>query len=162
MIRWWANGPRSLMRTTTWRWVLRQRTSTIVPNGNVRCAAVSLFKSKGSPLAVLWPCNSAPYQEASPRSWNLYPLGAVAQETSAEDIERTRKSFFTLAVSEAPGSCGLALPLLFTVEQMPLFGNGPRLAASQRCGPTSHSRYGICSVNTLWNIWVNFGMDTRE
>ena len=53
--RSFTHGPRSFTRTTTLRpfstFVTRRR----VPNGIVRCAAVSLFMSKASPEAVASP-----------------------------------------------------------------------------------------------------------
>jgi hypothetical protein len=48
--------------------LLRLVTLTVVPNGRVRCAAVSPFESNTSPLAVVLPSNSSPYQLASPVS----------------------------------------------------------------------------------------------
>src|SRR5687768_16091132 len=50
-----ANGPRSLMVTFTERPLARLVTFTCVPNGNVRCAAVSFSCLNGSPLAVVRP-----------------------------------------------------------------------------------------------------------
>lgn len=61
---WW--GPRSLMRTFTQRPFLSFVTFTPVPKGNVRCAAVITFLLKVSPLAVLCPWHSDPYQDAHP------------------------------------------------------------------------------------------------
>src|SRR5271157_1040129 len=45
-------GPRSLIRTTTERSVLRSVTLTQEPRGSVRCAAVNWYMLYGSPLAV--------------------------------------------------------------------------------------------------------------
>jgi hypothetical protein len=50
-----TNGPRSLMRTRTDRFVARLSTCSHVPNGSVRCAAVIAFMSKTSPFAVRRP-----------------------------------------------------------------------------------------------------------
>jgi len=55
MMRPLLNGPRSLMRTTTVRPLRRLVTRTIVPNGKVRCAAVSFSDTKRSPLEVVPP-----------------------------------------------------------------------------------------------------------
>src|SRR5262249_47978830 len=55
MMRPRTNGPRSLMRTTTVRPLRRFFTSTSVPNGSVRCAAVMRRGLAISPLAVLLP-----------------------------------------------------------------------------------------------------------
>jgi hypothetical protein len=55
MIRPSANGPRSLIRTTTLRLFSRLTTFTIVPNGHVGCAAVSSNMLYLSPLAVRLP-----------------------------------------------------------------------------------------------------------
>ena len=52
MIRPAMKGPRSLMRTITERPVLRLVTSTKVPNGSVRWAAVNREAWAYSPLAV--------------------------------------------------------------------------------------------------------------
>jgi hypothetical protein len=49
------NGPRSVIVTTTLLPLPRFVTRTRVPNGSVRCAAVSLCVSKRSPLAVARP-----------------------------------------------------------------------------------------------------------
>src|SRR5687768_8254880 len=51
-IRPFTNGPRSFTRTTTDRPFSRFVTRTVVPNGNVRWAAVSFPLSNLSPLAV--------------------------------------------------------------------------------------------------------------
>src|SRR6202030_122974 len=53
MMRPLVNGPRSLMRTMTVRPLRWLVTRTMVPNGSVRCAAVSLPGEKVSPFAVL-------------------------------------------------------------------------------------------------------------
>src|SRR5580658_796875 len=53
MMRPLVNGPRSLMRTMTVRPLRRLVTRTMVPNGSVRCAAVSLDGENVSPFAVL-------------------------------------------------------------------------------------------------------------
>src|SRR5271157_4849785 len=50
--RFFRTGPRSLIRTTTERSVLRSVTLTQEPRGSVRCAAVNWYMSYGSPLAV--------------------------------------------------------------------------------------------------------------
>ena len=58
-----TNGPRSLMRTTTARPFLGLVTRTLVPNGRLRCAAVSADGFMRSPDAVReW----SAYQEARP------------------------------------------------------------------------------------------------
>ena len=62
------HGPRSLITTVIEAPVLRWITLTSAPNGSSRCAAVSWFMSKTSPLAVSRPWNGSPYQEAVPRS----------------------------------------------------------------------------------------------
>src|SRR5262249_26662253 len=54
MIRPCTNGPRSLIRATTERPLLRLVTRTIVPNGSDRWAAVRPEAEAVSPLAV-WP-----------------------------------------------------------------------------------------------------------
>ena len=55
-----ANGPRSLMRTTTDLPLAGLVTRTIDPSGSVRCAAVSRPGLNRSPLAVRWPASSLP------------------------------------------------------------------------------------------------------
>ena len=68
MMRLWpANGPRSVIRTRTVFLVSCRVTSTQVPKGSVRCAAVSRFGLKTSPLAVFVP-EGAEYHVARP-SW---------------------------------------------------------------------------------------------
>jgi len=57
-------GPQSLIRTVTDRPFRGFSTLTKDPSGNVLEAAVIRFGSKRSPLAVVRPANSAPYQEA--------------------------------------------------------------------------------------------------
>src|SRR5215211_7306545 len=66
MIRPWAEGPRSLMRTMAERPVLRWVTLTRVPKGRERCAAVRLLVLKISPFAVRRPWKPGPYQDACP------------------------------------------------------------------------------------------------
>src|SRR5690606_5126899 len=51
-----TNGPRSLMRTVTERPVFVLVTWTLEPIGSVLCAAVRASGLKGSPLAVICPC----------------------------------------------------------------------------------------------------------
>ena len=58
------NGPRSLMRTTTLRPLLRLVTRTRVPKGRVRWAAVRAEGLNGSPLAVGLPAKPGPYHDA--------------------------------------------------------------------------------------------------
>ena len=57
------NGPRSLIRTTTLRPLLRLVTFNLVPKGKVRCAAVNADGFMRSPEAV-FECSA--YQEARP------------------------------------------------------------------------------------------------
>src|SRR5437870_6583648 len=71
-----ANGPRSLMRTSTERPLSKLVTRTRVPSGSVRCAAVSAFMSYASPLAVGLPWCWRPYQEAIPVCWKSSGAGA--------------------------------------------------------------------------------------
>src|SRR5262245_6450932 len=67
-------GPRSL----TYTWMLRPFvllvTTTQLPRGRVRWAAVKSYWSNRSPLEVRLPWNPGPYQDAIP-SWTL--LGAT-------------------------------------------------------------------------------------
>src|SRR5260370_38426930 len=58
--------PRSVIVTTTDRWLRRSVTFTLLPNGSVRWAAVSSYILNRRPLAVRWPCNTEPYQLAMP------------------------------------------------------------------------------------------------
>ncbi len=75
MMRPPMNGPRSLIRTTTERPLVRFSTSTLVPNGSDRCAAVSSLGSIFSPFAVI--LAGSEYQEAWP-SWS-----ALARSTGS-------------------------------------------------------------------------------
>src|SRR5690349_16310777 len=59
-------GPRSFTRTFTERPLATFSTCRHVPNGSVRCAAVSAPGLKRSPLAVRRPRNASPYQDARP------------------------------------------------------------------------------------------------
>jgi len=102
MMRPFANGPLSLMRTSTDRPVSRLVTSTQVPKGSVRWAAVIWPMSYTSPLAVRRPWCGLPYQDASPdSSWPTATgtdrvRGGVAQAPSApatnsgHNIQRVR------------------------------------------------------------------------
>ena len=63
MIRPLMNGPRSLIRTTTALPLLRFSTSTLVPKGSERWAAVIALGFIISPLAVR-ECSA--YQDACP------------------------------------------------------------------------------------------------
>src|SRR5579871_958650 len=84
MIRFGATGPRSLMRTTTFRLFLRSVTLTQEPIGRLRWAAVKSNMSYGSPLAVFLFWKMRPYQEALPSCafarwvvlWSWIRLGA--------------------------------------------------------------------------------------
>ncbi|OBX20506.1 hypothetical protein A9995_01985 [Erythrobacter sp. QSSC1-22B] len=60
IVRLRENGPRSLIRTVTALPLRGSVTRTSLPNGRVRCAAVSACMSKRSPLAVRRPWNLAP------------------------------------------------------------------------------------------------------
>ena len=75
----WPKGPRSVMRTRTVCPVSTRVTSTIVPKGSVRCAAVRRRGSKGSPLAVLRPAKAAPYHVAKP-TWTSARGGGASYE----------------------------------------------------------------------------------
>src|SRR5262245_704834 len=66
MIRPPTKGPRSLIRTTTERPLVRFSTSTLVPKGNERCAAVNSLGFIISPLAVR-ECSA--YEDACP-TWS--------------------------------------------------------------------------------------------
>lgn len=68
MIRPLPKGPRSLIRTSTDLPFARWVTVTTLPQGSVGCAAVNLFWSKSSPLAVRLPLCLAPYHVAKPIS----------------------------------------------------------------------------------------------
>src|SRR5580692_11317929 len=68
MMRPCTNGPRSVIFTTTDSLLARFVTRTIVPIGNVRCAAVIAFWSYTSPSALLRPAYGGPYQLAIPTS----------------------------------------------------------------------------------------------
>jgi len=61
---------RSLIRTLTCRPFFLLITRTQVPKGRLKWAAVNLFRSKRSPLAVIFPWypSPRPYQLASPSS----------------------------------------------------------------------------------------------
>ena len=85
MIRSLANGPLSLIRTMTDLPVLGECAHNLVPNGNVRCAAVRSFMLNRSPLAVRRLCNSAPYQEAMPCWMTSATSSIVLEATEATD-----------------------------------------------------------------------------
>jgi len=61
-------GPRSFTRSKMLFLFLRLVTLIVVPKGRVWCAAVNPVESKISPLAVVFPSSSWPYQLASPTS----------------------------------------------------------------------------------------------
>src|SRR6478609_4251273 len=61
------------MRTTVERPLRRLMTRTRVFMGSFRCAAVSAYMLKCSPLAVRCPCCSRPYQDALPSSTRTTP-----------------------------------------------------------------------------------------
>src|SRR2546428_12367426 len=71
MTRPCTKGPRSLIRTTTERPVLRFVTRTIVPNGSDRCAAVMCEGAAGFPLAV------PPPGENQARATRIFPAGGA-------------------------------------------------------------------------------------
>ena len=68
MIRPFAKGPRSFIRTSTDFPLARLVSFTMLPHGRLRCAAVNFFWSKTSPLAVRFPWCFFPYHEARPAS----------------------------------------------------------------------------------------------
>ncbi len=68
MMRFFANGPRSLRRTTTLLPLLRLVTRAYAGSGSVLCAAVMPYMSYDSPMDVLSPWKVGPYQDATPRS----------------------------------------------------------------------------------------------
>jgi hypothetical protein len=70
-----------LIRTSTLLPFSRLVTSTRVPKGRLRCAAVSRWVSKISPLAVRRPWNLPPYQEARPSSSK--PRAATSSSAAA-------------------------------------------------------------------------------
>src|SRR5689334_11604123 len=76
MMRFSTNGPRSVMRTVVLFPLFTFVTRTIVSNGSVRCAAVSLYISYISPLEARRPLNGSPYHDAFPSS--VYPARAGA------------------------------------------------------------------------------------
>src|SRR6185437_3486622 len=73
MMRETGTGPRSLIFSTTARWLSRLVTRTRVPSGRSRWAAVRPYMSNGWPLVVSLPWNRGPYQLAMP-TW--YGVGA--------------------------------------------------------------------------------------
>src|SRR5262245_62911896 len=81
-IRPLTNGPRSLMRTTTLRPLFWLVTLTRVPNGRLRCAAVSAPGFMRSPEAVL---EFRAYQDARPHWAEAGEIDAarVSAEASA-------------------------------------------------------------------------------
>src|SRR2546425_998218 len=83
MMRPPTKGPRSLIRTSTERPFPRWVTSTRVPIGSVRWAAVSWYMLKVSPLDVRRPWKGSPYQEACPRSSAPSRTGAGGGATRA-------------------------------------------------------------------------------
>jgi len=87
-MRPFTKGPRSLTRTSVDRLLSRLITRRRVPKGSERCAAVSWFMSKSSPLAVRLPWCWVPYQEATPTS--SYPsAGGPGAGTGAGRVVTT-------------------------------------------------------------------------
>src|ERR1035438_6683692 len=85
-------SPRSVMRTTTERLLLRLTTRTRVPKGSVGWQAVSAFMSNRSPLAVTLPLNTPPYQEARPWSMSARRSALVLGALSAAVFRGARKA----------------------------------------------------------------------
>src|SRR6218665_1685197 len=80
------NGPRSLMRTTTLRPLLRLVTFTLVPNRSERWAAVRSLAFMRSPEAVFEP---SAYHEAPPHP------AAWASATNADEQAKTAAAVTT-------------------------------------------------------------------
>src|SRR4051812_38948561 len=80
-------GPRSLMRTTVERPLRKLMTRTCVFMCSVRCAAVSAYMSKRSPLAVRWPCCSRPYHDALPSKTALTPARDGGGTSRTVDVD---------------------------------------------------------------------------
>src|SRR5258707_5832058 len=99
--------PRSVIVTTTDRWLRRSVTFTRLPNGRVRWAAVSSYILNRRPLAVRWPCNTEPYQLAMPLLIRVMTvvLGAGTVVTISDD----RTSLATIVESVARSDAGLAV-----------------------------------------------------
>jgi hypothetical protein len=80
------NGPRSLMRTTTDLPLFGLVTFSLVPNGKVLCAAVSLAGFMRSPDAVL---DVSAYQDAEPQ-----PANAGAEKDKDAAIAADKMIYF--------------------------------------------------------------------
>src|ERR1700732_248209 len=101
--------PRSVIVTTTDRWLRRFVTFTLLPNGKVRWAAVSSYILNRRPLAVRWPCSTEPYQLAMPLLIRVRTvvLGAGTVVTISDE----GTSLATIVESVARADAGVAVPL---------------------------------------------------
>ena len=106
-----TNGPRSLTRTSVDWLVSRLVTSSRVPKGRVRWAAVSWFMSNTSPLAVRRPWCWAPYQEAKPTSSRPAAGGTGGLVTTAREQPARSTSIATAAVGRRCARC-MSPPIL--------------------------------------------------
>src|SRR5262245_39661251 len=95
-----TNGPRSLIRTSTERPLVRLVTMVREPSGSDGCAAVSSFWSKISPLAVRLPWKPGPYQEAMPTCAPFSTGGGAG----ASCTSRTREHPELASVRAAPSA----------------------------------------------------------
>src|SRR6058998_2667680 len=135
MMRSATDGPRSLMRTSTARPLPRFVTSTRVPSGRVRCAAVRAFMSRprrspsscrDAPARTRRPCPSARRAAPPARSAPLRPpwpaRGAAARTTPS----RARAGLPPEPVAEA------APPFLHAVAEAAVLATGLGLGAGEK------------------------------
>ena len=94
MIRPRTKGPRSVIVTMTDFPLFLCVTRTLVPNGRVRCAAVSVWSVILAPLAVLRPC-LVEYTDAMPL-WAA--MEADGSSTSPSTIVKMQSSVFKMTL----------------------------------------------------------------
>ena len=107
-------SPRSVIRTTTDFLFLRLTTRTRLPNGSVGWHAVMAYMSNVSPLAVLRPSNTDPYQDAMPRKSLPCCFGAVCEGVFISGV-----ALLTTGVGVAIGLCSRASACTVRVEMVP-------------------------------------------
>jgi hypothetical protein len=149
-----------LIRTTTERPLCVTR--TLLPNGSVRCAAVYCAGSKRSPLAVLRPANSRPYQLATPLPMTVpsAPSGAAgagtiagssngakasmkpALESTGGSAEGTKRGSSTLA--SAVVAAGVAMPASSSARAGPI---EPPSARRARAAAATAFMVGVPSMS---------------
>lgn len=138
------------MRTRTLVPVSTRRTSTQVPKGSLRCAAVMALGSKRSPLAVFFPANFCPYHVAVPISSGRAP-GSPALSASDASVGAPEDGDETFVVAGAlkgrDAGAFAQLPTSAASAQRPKNDDTGR--SIERCTSPEDSKFGPAARATV-------------